>query len=73
MRPSGIVKMTSGVPVNLDFSSLFIYKDQFWIGANIRSTYRDLFPNEDTGGVLEQFLVSMFQKTSWLAMHIAIR
>lgn len=67
MRPSGIVKMTSGVPVNLDFSSLLIYKDQFWIGANIRSTYRDLFPNEDTGGglgaifginVSENFMVS---------------
>jgi hypothetical protein len=42
--------MTSGAPVNLDFSNLFIYKDQFWLGANIRSTYRDLFPNQNTGG-----------------------
>lgn len=50
LRPSGIVKMTSGVPVNIDFSNLFIYKDQFWLGANIRTTTRDLYPNQNTGG-----------------------
>ena len=50
LRPSGIIKMTSGAPVNLDFSNLFIYRDQFWLGANIRSTYIDLFPNQNTGG-----------------------
>jgi type IX secretion system PorP/SprF family membrane protein len=50
LRPSGIIKMTTGAPVNLDFSNLFIYKDQFWLGANIRSTYKDLFPNQNSGG-----------------------
>ena len=50
LRPSGIIKMTSGAPVNVDLSSLLIYKDLFWLGANIRSTYRDLLPNHDSGG-----------------------
>ena len=42
--------MTKGVPVNLDLSTLLIFKDQFWLGGNLRSTYKDLFPTADTGG-----------------------
>lgn len=50
LRPSGLLKMTTGAPVNLDLSSLIIYRDQFWLGANIRSTYRNIFPRQSTGG-----------------------
>ena len=50
LRPSTLIKMTKGVPVNLDLSTLLIFKDQFWLGGNLRSTYKDLFPTADTGG-----------------------
>lgn len=50
LRPSALVKMTRGVPINMDISNLFIFRDQFWLGANLRSTYKNLSPSEETGG-----------------------
>ena len=50
LRPSALVKMTRGAPINLDFSNLFIIRDQFWVGANLRSTYKNIYPSQDIGG-----------------------
>ena len=59
LRPSALVKMTRGAPINLDFSNLFIIRDQFWLGANLRSTYKNIYPSQDIGGVLVGYLVSI--------------
>ena len=50
LRPSALVKMTSGAPINVDFSNLFIIRDQFWLGANLRSTYKNISPSQEVGG-----------------------
>ncbi len=36
IRPSGQIKITQGVPVNVDLSAAFIYNDKFWLGALYR-------------------------------------
>ena len=50
LRPSTLIKMTKGAPVTHDLSALLIFNDRFWFGANIRSTFKDVFPKADTGG-----------------------
>ena len=65
LRPSTLIKMTKGVPVNLDLSTLLIFKDQFWLGGNLRSTYKDLFPTADTGGGFGGYLVLTYLTVLW--------
>jgi type IX secretion system PorP/SprF family membrane protein len=36
VRPTSLVKMTSGAPLSVDFSGTFIFNEKFWLGANYR-------------------------------------
>ena len=46
IKPSVLLKYTKGSSLVYDLSSLLIYKETFWIGAQMRSSMNNLIPEK---------------------------
>ena len=50
LKPSILIKHTSGAPFGYDFSTIMLFKDNFWIGPQLRSTFTSVLPRSKFGG-----------------------
>ena len=50
LKPSLLVKHTTGAPYGYDFSTIMFFKDTFWIGPQLRSTFTGVLPRSKFGG-----------------------
>ena len=50
LKPSALIKYTSGAPIGYDLSSIMLLKDNFWIGPQIRTTFTSVLPRSKFGG-----------------------
>ena len=49
-KPSVLIKYTAGAPFGYDLSTLMLFKNTFWIGPQIRSTFTSVLPRSKFGG-----------------------